>query len=295
MASWPRPHVGDSPTRNARSGAQRTASVSSRLTSDGWQRWVKVRTRNGLARYSLNNQLLIALQAPDAQFVAGFHAWKDLGRRVSKGQHGIRILAPMPCRSRDDEQPSARDGKPADDQRPRTLFKSVAVFDIGQTEPLPGREPVPLQPERQPITGETHAHLIGPLTALADQLGYAVEQRDLDGSADGWCDTKAKQIVVNRRLPANARVRVLVHEIAHAHGIGYADRGRARAEVMVDCITYIVCGQLGLDTSGETIPYVAGWGEDGALDAIQADAQTIDDVARQIEGALLQDQEQVAA
>ena len=50
------------------------------LTSAGWQRWVKVRSRNGLARYSLGNQLLIAMQAPDARFVAGFHAWKDLGR-----------------------------------------------------------------------------------------------------------------------------------------------------------------------------------------------------------------------
>ena len=259
------------------------------LTSDGWQRWVKVRSRNGLARYSLNNQLLIALQAPDAQFVAGFHAWKDLGRRVAKGQHGIRILAPMPLRARDDS-----DAK-NDDERPRTLFKSVVVFDVAQTEVIDGCDPVPLEPERQPITGDSHAHLLRPLTALAGQLGFRVEQRKLDGAADGWCDPQRKEIVVNERLPANARVRVLVHEIAHALGIGYADRGRARAEVMVDCVTYIVCAHLGLDTSGETIPYVAGWGEDGALDAIQADAQTIDEVARQIENALDGDQQQVAA
>jgi hypothetical protein len=43
---------------------------------------------------------------------------------------------------------------------------------------------------------------------------------------------------------------------------------------MVDCVTYIVCGQLGLDTGGETIPDVVGWGKGGALDAIQQDAQT---------------------
>ena len=265
------------------------------LTSDGWQRWVRVRARNGLARYSLNNQLLIALQAPDAQFVAGFHAWKDLGRRVSKGQRGIRILAPMSLRGRDSDQQPTAESKTATEERPRTLFKSVAVFDVSQTEPLPGHEPVALEPKREPITGDSHAHLLAPLTALAAQIGFRVEQRVLDGAADGWCDSKAKLIVVSRRLAANARVRVLVHEIAHALGIGYADRGRARAEVMVDCVTYIVCGQLGLDTSGETIPYVAGWGEDGALDAIHADAQTIDDVARQIESALHGEQEQAAA
>lgn len=259
------------------------------LTSGGWQRWVKVRSRNGLARYSLNNQLLIALHAPDAQFVAGFHAWKDLGRRVAKGQHGIRILAPMPLQARDDS-----DAK-TEDERPRTLFKSVVVFDVAQTEVIDGCDPVPLEPERQPITGDSHAHLLCPLTALAGQLGFRVEQRKLDGAADGWCDPKRKEILVNERLPANARVRLLVHEIAHAYGIGYADRGRARAEVMVDCVTYIVCAQLGLDTSGETIPYVAGWGEDGALEAIQADAQTIDEVARQIENALDGTQQQAAA
>lgn len=265
------------------------------LTSEGWQRWIRIRARNGLARYSLGNQLLIAMQAPDARFVAGFHAWQDLGRRVSKGEHGIRIMAPIPLRGRDDDPQPAGDGTVDADQRPRTLFKSVAVFDVAQTEIIPGREPTPLEPECEPITGDSHADLLTPLVALAGDLGYRVQQRQLDGPADGWCDSKAKLIVVNARLAANARVRVLVHEIAHALGIGYADRGRARSEVMVDCVTYVVCSQLGLDTSGETIPYVAGWGENGALDAIHQDAQTIDEVARRIETALLDREQQVAA
>jgi len=263
------------------------------LTSDGWQQWVRVRSRNGLARYSLGNQILIAMQAPDATFVAGFHAWIDLGRRVSKGQHGIRILAPMPLRDHDDEQRD--DGEQDDNGRVRTLFKSVAVFDVAQTEPIPGREPLPIEPPTEPITGDSHAHLLGPLKAFAGELGYRVRRTPLDTGTGGWCDRKKMEIVVNDRRPANGQVRVLVHELAHALGIGYADRGRERAEVMVDCVTFIVCGQVGLDTSGETIPYVAGWGEDGALDAIQQDAQTIDEVARRLETVLLNDREQLAA
>lgn len=297
MAKSPRRQLTDDERAQRRAHDRERLEQAARdlLSSEGWRRWVRVRARNGLARYSLNNQLLIALQAPDAQFVAGFHAWKDLGRRVSKGQRGIRILAPIPLRAREDDPQPTAVGTPASDDRPRTLFKSVAVFDVSQTEPLAGHDPVALEPEREPITGDSHAHLLGPLTALAAQLHFHVEHRALDRGADGWYDAKAKLIVVNRCLPANAQVRVLVHEIAHALGIGYADRGRARAEVMVDCVTYIVCGQLGLDTSGETIPYVAGWGEDGALDAIHADAQTIDDVARQIESALHPQQQQAAA
>ncbi len=248
------------------------------LSSEGWQRWVRVRSRNGLARYSVGNQILLAMQAPHASFVAGFHAWHELGRTVRKGQHGLRILAPMPLRDQDE----SASGSKADEGKVRVLFKSVAVFDVSQTEPLTGCEPVELEPPCEPITGDSHQHLLAPLVALAGQLGYRVDVRPVDGSAGGWCDSKQKLIVVSAALAANARVRVLVHEIAHALGIGYADLGRERAEVMVDCVTYIVCGQLGLDTSGESIAYVAGWGEEGALDAIQAYAQTIDDVARRL-------------
>jgi hypothetical protein len=56
--------------------------------------------------------------------------------------------------------------------------------------------------------------------------------------------------------------------------------------VLVDCVTYVVCSSAGLDVGGESIPYVAGWGEDGALDAIREYAETIDDIARRIEDAL---------
>ena len=56
--------------------------------------------------------------------------------------------------------------------------------------------------------------------------------------------------------------------------------------MLVDCASYIVCGSVGLDVGGETIPYIAGWGEDGALDAIRDYAETIDTIARRIEDAL---------
>ena len=49
---------------------------------------------------------------------------------------------------------------------------------------------------------------------------------------------------------------------------------------------HIVCAGLGLTIDGESIPYVAGWGEDGALDAVNHFATTIDQIARQIENAI---------
>ena len=108
----------------------------------------------------------------------------------------------------------------------------------------------------------------------------------IDGSAGGWCDSKRKRIVVDDGRPVNAQVRVLVHECIHALGVDYQRFTREQAEVIVDTTTLIVLGGVGLDVSGETIPYVAGWGEDGALDAVTEFAQLIDSLARQVETAL---------
>lgn len=136
------------------------------------------------------------------------------------------------------------------------------------------------------ITGDSHYHLIAPLIAHAAELGYTVEFCDLpEDGPGGWCDPKRKEIVIATGS-ANRRVRTLVHELAHAHGVGYEQYRRDQAEVLVDCVTYCVLGSVGLDVGGESIPYVAGWGEDGALDAIREYAATIDTVARRIEDAL---------
>jgi hypothetical protein len=64
---------------------------------------VRARARNGLARHSLNNQLLIALQCPQATYVCGLRAWLELDYCVRKDERAIRILAPMKVRLADDD------------------------------------------------------------------------------------------------------------------------------------------------------------------------------------------------
>jgi hypothetical protein len=82
-------------------------------------------------------------------------------------------------------------------------------------------------------------------------------------------------------------VRTPIHELAHAI-VAEADEEFAYAyeEVIVESATYIAASAAGLDTSGESIPYVAGWGENGALEAIQQVAELIDRVALRIEEAI---------
>src|ERR1700736_1892319 len=118
------------------------------LSSEGWQRWVRVRSPNGLSRYSFGNQLLIAMQRPDASYVAGFRAFLELNRCVRKGERAIRILAPMSVRDRVAEQAQGNVGDGSAEPR-RTVFRAVSVFDVSQTEALPGTDPVALDPPRQ--------------------------------------------------------------------------------------------------------------------------------------------------
>ena len=69
------------------------------LTTDGWQRWIKVRASNGLSRYSLGNQMLIAIECHAAR------DHPDLRRRLP------RLPRPQPLRAQ------GREGDP--DPRPR--------------------------------------------------------------------------------------------------------------------------------------------------------------------------------
>ena len=55
--------------------------------------------------------------------------------------------------------------------------------------------------------------------------------------------------------------------------------------MIVDTVTFVVCRAVGLQVDGESVPYVAGWGEGGALDAALEFAETIDALARRVENA----------
>jgi hypothetical protein len=249
------------------------------LSSEGWQRWVRVRSQAGLARLSVSNQLLVALARPEATFVAGFKAWLRLGFAVRKGERAIAIIAPLPVKDRD-RVTGEETGELL------MLFKTVFVFDRAQVDPIEGHVQAPLAPPSEPLTGNSHAHLLEPMRAFAESLGFAVAFESIPGPTGGWCDSKRRRIVVDDQ-PANAQLRILLHETVHALGVGYTEYGREGAEVIVDTATAIACASVGLRVDGESIPYIAGWGEDGALEAVAAFAKTIDELARRIETVLV--------
>ena len=77
--------------------------------------------------YSFRNQCLIAAQCPTATRVAGYQAWRRLGRWVRRGETGIVILAPITRRRTD---VVADDDAIEDADRARVHgFRSAYVFD----------------------------------------------------------------------------------------------------------------------------------------------------------------------
>jgi hypothetical protein len=64
MARRPKLTDTDREQRRAADRERLKQTAEQLLTSDGWQRWVRLRSRAGLARLSLSNQLLVAWPGP---------------------------------------------------------------------------------------------------------------------------------------------------------------------------------------------------------------------------------------
>jgi hypothetical protein len=67
--------------------------------------------------------------------VLTFHAWKALGRSVKRGEHGVKVVAFIPC-ERTVRDPQTGEEKIEGFRRPHTTI----VFHISQTEPTSERE-----------------------------------------------------------------------------------------------------------------------------------------------------------
>jgi antirestriction protein ArdC len=275
--------------RRAAEREQMREAVEALRSSEGWQRWLRVRRH--FHTYSFHNQLMIAMQCPEATRVAGFRKWLEIGYAVRKGEKAIRIWAPCPPSRKQVERRRREGAKP--DEEPRTYFRLVPVFDASQVAPLPEfpGEPVPLEPPHEPIAGDGLADRVPLLVEFADSLELEVAIEKIAGAASGYHEPATGRIVVEDVGPEfspNAQVSVLIHELAHAsvridRREGDPKLGYAEEEVVVESVAYSVCASLGLDSSASAVPYVAGWAERAAGDPIEAYAELIDRLARRLE------------
>lgn len=279
--------------RRAAEREQMKEAIEALRSTEGWQRWLRVRSQ--FRTYSLANQFLIAFQRPEATRVAGFRRWLSLGYAVRKGERGIRIWAPCPPTKKQIERWREAGADPGTE--PRTHFRLVAVFDRSQVAPLaefPGG-PLDLDPPSEPVGGEGLSHLLKPLVAFARQIGSAVSFEAIPGSARGYYEVPTRRIVIDQApgFSPNAQVKTLIHELSHAL-VRLSERGEddprlnySEEEVVAEAVAYTVTSCVGLDTSGDSIPYIAGWGGEDAAVPIERYAALIDRLASRIEEAVI--------
>lgn len=211
--------------------------------------------------YSLNNTLLIMMQRPSASIVAGYNAWKQMGRRVNRGEKGIRILAPSPYTLKVEQTQKNEKGEIIKDQKGNAVkeiveikkiaFRPVSVFDVEQ------------------------------FTAISKVSDIPIVTESITGSQiKGYC-TRDK-IVLNESNSDLQNLKTLVHELAH-HKLHFSPenelKSRQTKEVEAESIAYMVCQHFGIDTSEYSFGYIAGWssGKDvkelkGSLEVIKGTA-----------------------
>lgn len=255
-----------------------TDGIARLTSSEGWQRYLDFQAQ--FHNYSFGNVLLIAAQCHGATRVAGFRAWQRMNRFVRKGEKAIWILAPMIYRNAEAE--------PEDDRVVRG-FKYVPVFDLAQTD----GEELPEVCTR--LSGDDSAGAFLRMISVAQSIGFSVENAELSGGVNGDCTPDLKRIRVEVGNSPAQRVKTLTHELAHAL-LHETFEDRRLAELEAESTAYIVCQNLGVDSSDYSFGYVATWagGGESAIAGIRASGERIQRAAETILSAFDSDEEAAA-
>ena len=226
-----------------------------------WRQWAQTLSR--FHQYSPGNVLLILQQRPEATHVAGYHAWKSLGRQVQKGEHGITILAPI-VRRVPDEQPSAPKVEATSaaplPQQAVVGFKTATVFDVSQTQGKALQIPQPKLLDSGDLDELLH-HLITTAVPVPVQFAPAVQL----GGANGVWNPSQQTITIAQDRRPDQQFKTLLHEWSHSVGVpdvtAALDRHTGSEEIIAETTAFILAGRMGLDTGAYSLPYVGHWAQ----------------------------------
>jgi antirestriction protein ArdC len=201
--------------------------------------------------YSFGNILEIARQKPDATRVAGLYAWNQLGRKVMKGQKGIRILAPMIGTRKKKDTETTRSSDPAAVNKPVLVgFRAVYVFDVSQTE---GAELPQFTERTRGEVGEYNTRL----QAFIEAQGIGLEFKESIAPALGM-SYGGRIAILPGQEPAE-EFSTLVHELAHEM-LHKAERRTATTKVVreteAEAIAFVVSQTIGLDAGRASADYI---------------------------------------
>lgn len=235
-------------------------------TNKGWLDYLSFQSR--FYKFSLNNTLLIYSQNPRASYVAGYRQWQGLNRYVMKGEIGIRILAPLKYKVKEDEC--------GDNEFRLAGFKLVSVFDISQTDGSDEFLPTLVGGLKGSFEGEEAIY-----SRLLDIVEIPVtEVTQL--AAKGYYYPSNPRIEIRASMPMVQKIKTLSHELSHHlhHTKYFSGETYDICEVTAESSAFIVCSYLGIDSTDYSAGYVNTWIKDVA--AIKATASKVQMISSEI-------------
>ena len=259
-----------------------------------------LRTMSKFYNYSFNNTLLIAMQKPEATYVAGYTSWqRNFDRQVMKGEKGIKILAPAPYKAQEEREKIdpltqkpviGADGKAVTEtvEVLRPAFKVVSVFDVSQTD---GKELPDIIVDELKGTVENYEAFFD---ALRQESPVPISFEDIPGGAKGFFSPVESRIAIQEGMSEIQTVKTAIHEIAHAklHAVNPDEKtapedkkDRHTKEVEAESVAYTVCQRYGIETSDYSFGYIAGWSSGKETKELKSSLDTIRKTAAEmIEG-----------
>jgi len=166
---------------------------------------------------SFHNTLLIYIQNKKATHVEGFRAWQEkFGRQVKKGAKAITIFAPITKKKDDTDDINNPDIDRQVKQKNYTWFRPVNVFDISDTEPIPGKEHLYVsapQWHADDTPNEKADKIFNYAMQLATELGINVERGAAKGGEMGYA--AGDHINITSNIDGVNKAGTFIHEIAH--------------------------------------------------------------------------------
>lgn len=247
-----------------------------------------LQTMSRFHHYSVNNQVLIHMQKPDATLVAGFNKWKNqFGRNVIKGEHGIKIIAPTPFKKKIEQEkldPDTQlpmldaDGKIITEEKTIQIpmYKPVTVFDVSQTE---GKH---LPQLAHDLSGNVANYDVF-MEALRRSSPVPISVEVMGGGMDGYFDLEHQGIAIRKGMSEVQTVSAVIHEMAHAllHNRTKdteektPEISRSTEEVQAESISYAVCAYYGIATGDNSFGYIASWSKDKTLPELRESLEVI--------------------
>lgn len=253
-------------------------------------------------QYSTRNRALIYMQNPNAIALGSYGFFMKQGYPVRRHEHGMKILAPNIVKTFTNakgEEKLIKDATPQEKIQIKagklktsqhvSGFRNITVFDVTQTDMPKEKYPkiFPNAHHDYHVSGDFDLNAVSQgLASIAKELNLSLVTNDEEfwqkyqgGAAKGFFAPNLNSIALNPRNTPTENVETLIHELTHAtlHGYGLEENSILKKlnikkheklqdyekELQAELTGYLVAKANGIDTSEDSIRYIAGWTKNG--------------------------------